>query len=238
MHPHHPRLLLLAALALAACSQGDAPQASKPSAPRAAALQAPAPAPSTAAEIDPALKERLARQEAAARMFEKNVLHPSPPKSAEPAPAPAPAASQKVEAKPESRVEVAKAPARAEPAPQPPAPKPAAPKPAPTKAEPTPPRTDLAAAKPSSAPAPAPAIRLVTRVDPDFPREAVQAGVDKGTVKARMTLDETGNVTRVEVIESNPRRVFDRAVVRALTQWRYNDGVAGRTVEAEVDFQR
>ena len=231
MHPHHPRLLLLAALALAACSQGDAPQASKPASPRAAAPQSPAPAPATAADIDPALKERLARQEAAARMFEKNVLHPSPPKSAEPAPAPA--APPKVEAKPEPRVEVAKAPARAEPAPQP-----AAPKPAPAKSEPTPPRTDLAAAKPSSAPAPAPAIRLVTRVDPDFPREAVQAGVEKGTVKARMTLDETGNVTRVEVIESNPRRVFDRAVVRALTQWRYNDGVAGRTVEAEVDFHR
>lgn len=236
MRPHDPRLLLLAVLAfgLAACSQGDAPQASKPAAPRAAAPQAPSPTPAPAADIDPALKERLARQEAAAKMFEKSVLQPPAPKSAEPAPAPAPAAPPKAEAKPEPRVEVAKAPVRAEPAPQP-----AAPKPAPAKAEPAPPpRTDLAGAKPSSAPGPAPAIRLVTRVDPDFPREAVQAGVDQGTVKARMTLDETGSVTRVEVIEANPRRVFDRAVVRALTQWRYNDGVAGRTVEAEVDFHR
>ena len=117
--------------------------------------------------------------------------------------------------------------------------RPAAPKPALPKTEPAPPpRTDVAAAKASSAPGPAPAIRLVTRVDPDFPREAIQAGVDKGTVKARMTLDETGAVTRVEVLEANPRRVFDRAVVRALTQWRYNDGAAGRTIEAEVDFNR
>ena len=233
MQPLHPRLLFLAAVALAACSQNDAPSASKP-APRAAAPQAPAATPAAPADIDPALKERLARQEAAAKMFEKNVLQPPAPKSAQPEPPPAPAAAPpKVEAKPEPRTEVAKAPVRTEPAPQP-----AAPKPAPAKTEPPPPRTDVAAAKPSSAPGPAPAIRLVTRVDPDFPREAIQAGVDKGTVKARMTLDETGAVTRVEVIEANPRRVFDRAVVRALTQWRYNDGVAGRTVEAEVDFTR
>ena len=230
MNPHHPRLAVLAALTLAACTQGDAPQASKPKpAPSVAASQAPAAQPSQ--EIDPALKERLARQEAAAQMFEKKVLEPPAPRVAAPPP---PAAPPKVEGKAEPRPEPVKATARTEPAPQP-----AAPKPAPAKAEPAPPpRTDVAAAKPSSAPAPAPAIRLITRVDPDFPREAVQAGVDKGSVRARMTLDETGSVTRVEVIEANPRRVFDRAVVRALTQWRYNDGVAGRTVEAEVDFNR
>ena len=42
--------------------------------------------------LDPAaeaaLKERLARQEAASKMFERNVLQPTPPKSAEPRPAP------------------------------------------------------------------------------------------------------------------------------------------------------
>jgi len=170
-------------------------------------------------------------------MFEKKAVEPPAPRVATPPPTPV-APPPKAEAKPEPRPEPVKAAMRAEPAPQP-----AAPKPAPTKAEPTkaeaapPPRTDVAAAKPS-APAPAPTIRLITRVDPDFPREAVQAGVDKGTVRARMNLDETGTVTRVEVIEANPRRVFDRAVVRALTQWRYNDGAAGRTVEAEVAFNR
>ena len=36
---------------------------------------------------------------------------------------------------------------------------------------------------------------------------------------------------------SHPRRVFDRAVVRALSQWRFNDGPSGRTVETEVEFK-
>ena len=80
--------------------------------------------------------------------------------------------------------------------------------------------------------------QVVTKVDPEFPREAVQAGVDKGLVKARMTIDGRGEVTRVEVLESNPRRVFDRAVVKTLSQWRFNAGSAGRLVEIDVNFSR
>ena len=79
---------------------------------------------------------------------------------------------------------------------------------------------------------------LVSRVEPEFPREAIQAGADKGVVKARMTLDAAGAVTRVEVVEANPRRIFDRAVLRALSQWRYSEGAAGRTVDLEVAFRR
>jgi protein TonB len=80
--------------------------------------------------------------------------------------------------------------------------------------------------------------QVVTKVEPEFPREAVVAGVDKGSVKARMTIDGTGEVTRVEVLESQPRRVFDRAVVKTLSQWRFNSGAAGRLVEIDVNFAR
>ena len=80
--------------------------------------------------------------------------------------------------------------------------------------------------------------QLVSKVEPEFPREAVQAGVNKGLVKARMTLDGSGEVTRVEVIDAQPRRVFDRAVVKTLSQWRFNAGNAGRLVEIDVNFTR
>jgi periplasmic protein TonB len=80
--------------------------------------------------------------------------------------------------------------------------------------------------------------QLVSKVDPEFPREAVQAGVNKGIVKARMTIDGTGEVTRVEVLDAQPRRVFDRAVVKTLSQWRFNPGNAGRLVEIDVNFTR
>ena len=79
---------------------------------------------------------------------------------------------------------------------------------------------------------------VVNKVDPEFPREAIQAGADKGTVKARMTVDGTGEVVRVEILEAQPRRVFDRAVIKTLSQWRFNAGASGRTVEIDVNFTR
>jgi len=81
-------------------------------------------------------------------------------------------------------------------------------------------------------------IQVVSKVNPEFPREAVLAGADKGLVKARMTVDGAGEVVRVEILEAQPRRVFDRAVVRTLSQWRFNAGAAGRTLEIDVNFSR
>jgi protein TonB len=80
-------------------------------------------------------------------------------------------------------------------------------------------------------------MRPVSRVEPEFPREAQLASIDKGRVKARLTIDATGEVTRVDIVESNPRRIFDRAVTRSLSQWRYEKGADGRTVEVELDFK-
>ena len=80
-------------------------------------------------------------------------------------------------------------------------------------------------------------LRPVSKVDPEFPREAQIASVDHGKVKARLTIDASGEVTRVDIVEANPRRVFDRAVTRSLSQWRYEPGSAGRTVEVDLDFK-
>ena len=84
----------------------------------------------------------------------------------------------------------------------------------------------------------APDATVVSKVDPEFPREAIQAGADKGVVKARMTVDGSGEVVRVEILEAQPRRVFDRAVIKTLSQWRFNAGNNGRTVEIDVNFTR
>jgi len=81
-------------------------------------------------------------------------------------------------------------------------------------------------------------LRPVHRVDPDFPSEAVKAGASKGKVTARMTLDAAGKVTNVEIVDAIPRRLFDRAVQRALVDWRYAEGSAGRIVEVEIAFKQ
>lgn len=60
----------------------------------------------------------------------------------------------------------------------------------------------------------------------------------KGRVKARMTISDNGEVKRVEIVEENPRRLFDRAVVKTLTQWKFNNGNDGRQYVIDVDFNR
>lgn len=81
-------------------------------------------------------------------------------------------------------------------------------------------------------------VAIVSKVDPEFPREAMVAGADTGRVKARLSIDSGGEVTRVEIVEANPRRLFDRAVVRSLSQWRFNAGADARTYEIDIDFHR
>ena len=78
----------------------------------------------------------------------------------------------------------------------------------------------------------------ISRVEPEFPREALAAGASSGVVKARMTIDATGEVTRVEIVDANPRRIFDRAVVKTLSQWRFTPGGSARSKEIEIDFKR
>jgi protein TonB len=257
-----PGAALLAALFLAvACSKTE-PASSKPR--PNAPLQVPAAAADKAAssgESVEALKERLARQEAAAMRFDmKAVPESKTPRPAEPpAKAPERAGPASTPAKPDAAPAKSAAPATASGAPAPvsaaPAatPAPVVPAPststtpvaapsaaaAPPKAAPATPPPTLAATRPAPAPAPALAApKLRTRTDLVFPREAMQAGIDAGLVKARMTLDGAGNVTRVDVVDANPRRVFDRAVVRSLSEWKYDEGASGRTVTVELEFRR
>ena len=68
--------------------------------------------------------------------------------------------------------------------------------------------------------------------------KSFKAGATKGKVTARMTLDATGKVTNVEIVDAIPRRLFDRAVTRALADWRYAEGSSGRIVEVEIAFKQ
>ena len=180
-------------------------------------------------EVSEATKARLQRQEAASKLFEKPKPDPATVKPAA-AKAKEPSAASQTTRAPQPAVATdaaavasSKSPEGAKPV--------EIPAPAAATSEPAP-RPTVAQAAPSSA------ARPVSRVDPEFPREAIQAGVDKGTVKARMTLDASGKVTHVEIVEAVPRRLFDRSVVKALSDWKFNEGAAGRTVETDIEFKR
>lgn len=155
------------------------------------------------------------------------------PARTEPAPAKAEPASKSEpkSASPEKNVAVAPT---AAPAPQ------AAPTQSPSDS--APPGNVVASSVPTARP-PAPkqdagqAVTVVSREQPAFPREALRAGIDNGTVRARLTINATGDVTNVAIVQAQPPRVFDRSVQQALGRWKFNAGSEGRTFETEVGFR-
>jgi protein TonB len=95
-------------------------------------------------------------------------------------------------------------------------------------------------APPPPAP-PKPAIRRgITRLsgdDPTYPRAAIRAGIDKGKVLARVMIDEKGNVYEVVIVSADPPRHFDRAVIDALKDWKFNAEGEKYVGEVEVSFR-
>jgi protein TonB len=103
-----------------------------------------------------------------------------------------------------------------------------------------PPAPYVIAPPPPAPPPPQPAIRRgltpLFRVEPVYPREAIRARVEKGNVVARLDVDGKGLVTAVHIIESEPPRVFDREVIRALSQWKFQADGQPYVAEIEIGF--
>ena len=101
----------------------------------------------------------------------------------------------------------------------------------------------VAAAAPSTAvarPAPTTGLKVISREPPDFPKEAIADGLRSGQVNARIHVDARGSVTAVDILASQPPKVFDRAARRALLRWQFEPNAAGQSAEADVEvkFQR
>jgi len=75
-------------------------------------------------------------------------------------------------------------------------------------------------------------LAVLTRIPPVYPLRAKHRGV-QGWVRVRFVVNEQGGVTRVTVVESQPPGVFDRNVVRCVSDWRFKPGtVEGIPVRA------
>jgi protein TonB len=92
---------------------------------------------------------------------------------------------------------------------------------------------------PPAPPAPPTVVRreykAAYRVDPVFPRQAQRDGIS-GRVIAHVVVQPNGAVTEVRIISAQPPRVFDREVIRALSQWKFNPEPVGFIGEYEIVF--
>ena len=81
----------------------------------------------------------------------------------------------------------------------------------------------------------------IVRIDPQWPREALLDGTS-GYVILEFTIEADGSVSDAEVVESQPRRVFDRNAIRAIYKWKFKPRVVdgrpvARRASTRIDFQ-
>ncbi|MFP6641059.1 MAG: energy transducer TonB [Myxococcota bacterium] len=80
----------------------------------------------------------------------------------------------------------------------------------------------------------------LVRVPPQYPIRASERGIE-GWVVLRFTITESGTVRNPQILDSKPKRIFDRSALQALRKWKYRprviDGVAvARVEEVKLTF--
>ena len=82
----------------------------------------------------------------------------------------------------------------------------------------------------------------IVRINPKYPTSAARDGIE-GWVQLSFNISHTGEVIDATVVNSEPKRIFDREALRAIKRWKYRpkviEGVAqlqtGQTVQ--LDFK-
>jgi len=78
--------------------------------------------------------------------------------------------------------------------------------------------------------------KVLKKVPPEFPATAVKKGIKTGSVKAQISIAADGKVTEVNIVESTPPKVFDKAVIEALMEWRFEGSGEKQTHELKLVF--
>jgi protein TonB len=82
------------------------------------------------------------------------------------------------------------------------------------------------------------ALKVLKKVPPEFPEEAIRKKVTEGVIKAKLTVDGGGSVTNVEVVEATPpkAKIFGDAAVAALSKWKFEGTGKGESFEITLVF--
>ncbi|MCU6435455.1 TonB family protein [Undibacterium sp. Jales W-56] len=81
------------------------------------------------------------------------------------------------------------------------------------------------------------ALKLISSVQPRFPKSAEKLGVTEGTVTARIHIETDGKVSGVDIIQAKPAKHFAPEVIAAASQWKYAPIASPQTKILEFNFK-
>ncbi len=77
----------------------------------------------------------------------------------------------------------------------------------------------------------------IVRIEPQFPREALIKGIG-GWVVVEFTIEPDGSVSGPRIVASDPPRIFDRNVIRAIYKWKFKPRIIDGKPVARTATQR
>jgi len=78
---------------------------------------------------------------------------------------------------------------------------------------------------------------LVKNTAPRYPTAAMRSN-QEGWVELSFTITPSGDVSDVKVVDAQPRHVFDRAAMDAVSRWKYQPATQDGTPVASTKRQR
>lgn len=70
----------------------------------------------------------------------------------------------------------------------------------------------------------------------EYPRRALQRGIE-GFVEIKYSVDNDGKVVNVEILDSQPAKVFDKAATKAVSRLKYPKGSATSDIVKKIQFK-
>lgn len=82
--------------------------------------------------------------------------------------------------------------------------------------------------------------KVLKKVPPEFPGEAARKGVTDGVLKVKISIDGSGAVSDVAVVEATPpkAKIFSDAAISALKQWKFEGNGSAQSTEMKLVFQQ
>ncbi len=95
-----------------------------------------------------------------------------------------------------------------------------------------------AAPKPVAPTTPVIATNLVPtlKTKPSYPPRALRSGVE-GVVTVEFTIAVDGSVKDPIIIKSNPPKIFDRSVLKAIRKWKFNPETVEKRARQDIHFR-